>query len=74
MKLTDVEGLAKRIDALRAADRALLLARMLVRSGARLDGSVFRRIRGRLRTRDAKVLDRAADEAVRQVRRERARV
>ena len=68
---TKVETLLTQIAALAPAERATLLARVLTRSGAKPDWTVLRRIRGRLRTRDAAALDRAADQAMREVRRPR---
>ncbi len=65
---TKVETLLTQIEALAPAERATLLARVLTRSGAKPDWAVLRRIRRRLRTRDAAALDRAADEASREVR------
>jgi hypothetical protein len=66
---TKVETLLTQIESLAPAERATLLARVLTRSGANPDWSVLRRIRRRLRTRDAAALDRATDEAMREVRR-----
>ena len=68
---TKVETLLTQIEALPPAERATLLARVLTRAGAKPDWAVLRRIRRRLRTRDAAALDRAADEALREVRRPR---
>ena len=68
---TKVEALLTQIESLAPAERATLLARVLTRSGAKPDRAVLRRIRRRLRTRDAAALDRAADEAMREVQRSR---
>ena len=68
---TKVDALLSQIDALAPPERAALLAGVLTRSGAKSDWTVLRRIRGRLRTRDAAALDRAADQAMREVRQTR---
>lgn len=63
-----VDELLTQIDALTPIERANLLARALVRSGARPDWSVLRDIQQGLKTNDPDALDAAADEGVREAR------
>jgi hypothetical protein len=69
---TKVDELLLQIEALTPAERATLLARALVRSGARPDWSVLSDIQRGLKTRDPGELDRAADNGVLEARRTRA--
>lgn len=70
---TDVDELAARIVRMGDAERARLLARLIVAGGRPADWSVLRDIRRRVRTRDPRVIERAAVQTTREVRRERAR-
>jgi hypothetical protein len=69
----EVDDLADRIVALRDADRANLLARLMIADGRRVDWSVITRIRRRFRAQRASSIEREVDKAVREVRRDRAR-
>jgi len=69
---TKVDELLTQIEALTPSERATLLARALVRSGARPDWSVLNEIQKGLKTRDPDELDRAADDGVQEARRTRA--
>jgi hypothetical protein len=70
---TEVDALAERIIALRDADLANLLARLMTAEGRRVDWSVITRIRRRLRGQSTAAIEREVGKAVREVRRERAR-
>jgi hypothetical protein len=67
-----VDDLLTQIAALMPVERANLLARALVRSGARTDWSVLTDIQQTLTTQDPEALDRAADDGVLEARRTRA--
>lgn len=69
----DIDELAGRIVRLREADRAKLLARLIASGGGPADWSVLREIRRGVRTRNARLIQRDAIEATREVRRERSR-
>jgi hypothetical protein len=68
---TRVDDLLAQIAALTPVERVNLLARALVRSGARPDWSVLGDIQRTLKTQDPDALDRAADEGVLEARRSR---
>jgi hypothetical protein len=70
---TEVDDLADRIVALRDADRANLLARLMIVDGRRVDWSVITRIRRRFRAQRVSSVEREVDKAVPEVRRDRAR-
>jgi hypothetical protein len=68
---SQVDQLAERIIALEDADRAKLLARLMVEAGTPGDWSVLARIRRRVAKRRARSIDQLAVSAVRDARRAR---
>jgi hypothetical protein len=71
----EVQALAERIQALADADRAKILAQVMLAEGKRVSWSAVQRVQGRLRKigLDGARLDRDIVEAVRATRRDRAR-
>jgi len=71
----EVQALAERIQALADADRAKILAQVMVAEGRKVQWSAVQRIQSRVRKigLDGAGLDRDVVEAVRATRRDRAR-
>lgn len=71
----EVQALAERIQALADADRAKILAQVMVAEGRKVQWSTVQRIQSRVRKigLDGARLDRDVVEAVRATRRDRAR-
>lgn len=67
----DVEDLLRRIEALDDADRANLLARLMMQEGRTVDGNLITRVRRRFKGQSTSSTKVAVDEAVREVRRGR---
>ena len=72
-KRPEVDELARRILALDVAERAKLLARLMVAGGRETEWSAISRIQRRMQRHSPREMGRLVDKAVAEVRRERQR-